>query len=154
RASRCMSANLAISVLVSVAPETEDLRELHTALLAELDRLSLSYEVLYLVGVASPRLVEQVQGFAAKDPSRVQLLRFAAAVGRAGMRSAGIARSRGDVLVTLPGRFEVDLAAIERLHAAVREGNDMAFASRERGGTGVAARVQSELFNKLVSIAS
>jgi hypothetical protein len=149
-----MSPAPAISVLVSVAPATDDLGALHAALLAELERLELGYEVLYLIGAAAPKLVEQAQGFAARDPARVQLLRFAPAVGRAGMLSAGIARSQGEVLVTLPGRFEVDLAAIGRLHAAVREGNDMAFAARERGGTGVAARVQSELFNKLVSLAS
>jgi glycosyl transferase family 2 len=149
-----VSGNVAISVLVSVAPETQDLMALHGALLAELDRLGLTHEVIYLVGVAPARTVEQAQGFAERDPNRVKLLRFAAAVGRAGMLNAGVERSRGEVLITLPGRFEVDLAAIGKLYAAVREGTDMAFASRERGGSGVSARVQSELFNKLVSVAS
>lgn len=149
-----MNGSVAISVLISVAPETQELGELHAALTQELDRLGLSYEVIYLMGTTAARPNEQAQGFAEKDPARVQVLRFGAAVGRAGMLSAGIERSRGDVLITLPGRFEVDLSAIGQLYAAVREGNDMAFASRERGGSGVSARVQSELFNKLVSLAS
>lgn len=149
-----MSGGPAISVLVSVTPDAGDLGLLHAALHTELVRLGESYEVLYLVGEGTPQLVAQARSVHERDPSRVQVLTFAAAVGRAGMLSAGFEQARGDVLVTLPGRFEVDLGVLGELIAAVRSGTDLAFASRERGRTGVAARVQSQLFNKLVSLAS
>ncbi len=149
-----MSGGIAISVLVSVTPGAGDLPDLHGALQAELDRLGESHEILYLVGEGTPQLVLQARSLHERDPARVQVLTFAAALGRAGMLSAGFEQARGDELVTLPARYEVELGVIGELIAAVRAGSDLAFASRERGHTGVSARIQSELFNKLVSLAS
>ena len=149
-----MSDSLAISVLVSVTPDADDLADQHGALVAELDRLGERYEILYLVGEATHELLKDARSLQEADPSRVQVLCFGEAMGRAGMLSAGFEQSQGEVLVTLPSRYEVEFEVLGALIAAVRSGSDLAFATRERGRTGVSARVQSEFFNKLVSIAS
>jgi hypothetical protein len=145
---------IAISVLVSVTPECDTLAELHGALRAVLDRQGERYEILYLVAESTPKLLQEARALHEADPSRVEVLCFGEAMGRAGMLSAGFEQARGEVFVTLPGRFEVELEVIAALIASVRSGSDLAFASRERGRTGVSARVQSRFFNKLVSLAS
>jgi hypothetical protein len=149
-----MNEDKAISVLVSVTAEADDLLELHSELVTELDKLGEDYELLYLLGAATRRAIDQARSLQEQDPARVRVLQFAQTVGRAGMLSAGVERARGDVIFTVPARFEVDLGVIGELHAAIRAGTDLAFASRTRGNVGISARMQSELFNKLVSMAS
>jgi dolichol-phosphate mannosyltransferase len=141
-------------VLVSVTHEADDLVELHRELVAELDKLGEDHELLYLLGDATRQAVEQARGLQERDPARVRVLRFAQAVGRAGMLAAGFDHSRGEVIFTVPARFEIELGVIGDLHAAIGAGADLAFASRTRGAVGISARMQSELFNRLVSLAS
>ena len=143
-----------ISVLVSVGEDADDLMDLHEELAAELEKLRLEYELLFLIGSAPPRALEQALGLQRLHANTVRVLQFAPTVGRAGMLDAGVRRSRGSILFTLPGRFEVELGVLGALLEAVRGDTDFAFASRTRGRVGVAARVQSELFNKLVSLAA
>ncbi len=149
-----MTQPKAFSVLVSVTPDADDLAEFQQALVPELEKLGGSYELLYLLGDARGPAAEQARELQEKDPDRVRVLQFAQAADRAGMLTAGVERSRGRILFTLPARFEIDLAVIGDLHAAVESGVDLAWASRKRGNAGTSARIQSELFNRLVSVAA
>jgi dolichol-phosphate mannosyltransferase len=149
-----MNDDKAISVLVSVTEEADDLLDLHSELVTELDKLDEGYELLYLLGDATRRAIDQARRLQEQDPARVRVLQFAQTAGRAGMLSAGVERARGEVIFTVPARFEIDLEVIGDLHAAIRAGTDLAFASRTRGNVGISARMQSELFNRLVSLAS
>jgi hypothetical protein len=141
-------------VLVSVTTWCDDLVELHRELLPEVEKLGPDYEVLYLIGSAPPEALEQARRLQGQDPAHVRGFQFAQAVGEAGMLAAGIERARGAVLVTLPGRFETDLGVLSPLYESIRAGSDLAFASRTRGRIGTSARVQSEFFNRVVSLAS
>lgn len=143
-----------ISVLVSVTDQAGDIPKFHDALIDELNKLGEEYEVLYLLGASPEPVVQQVLSVRETNPEKVRVLRFAEAVGRAGQLSGGIEQSQGGILLTLSARFEVDFGVIAELHQAVLAGVDLAFASRQRGHTGVSARMQSELFNRLVSTAS
>ena len=149
-----MKDTIDYSVLVSVAPEPDDLLALHEELQKELAKLEGSAEVLYLLGDARSRAAEQARRLQKQEPDRVRVFQFARSGDRAGMLSAGVEHARGEILFTLPARFEIDLAAIGDLHAAIAGGADLAFASRTRGKSGTAARLQSELFNRAVSLAS
>lgn len=149
-----LSHDETISVLVSVGSEADDLEQIHRELVAEFEKLRVDYEVLYLIGLAPPRSLDQAQSLQRQDPGRVRVLEFARAVGKAAMLAAGIEHAKGGVLVTLPGRFEIDLGVLGALYEAIREGTDLVFASRIRGPVGISARIQSEFFNKLVSLAA
>ncbi|GAF84702.1 unnamed protein product, partial [marine sediment metagenome] len=149
-----LSKEETISVLVSVVSEADDLEEIQRELIAELEKLRVDYEVLYLVGSALPKALEQVHSLQRQEPHRVRVLQFAEVVGKAGMLVAGIERAKGEVLITLPGHFEIDLGIVGALYRAVREDTDLVFASRGRGSVGIFGRIQSGLFNKLVSLAA
>lgn len=149
-----LSNDETISVLVSVVSEVDDLEEIHRELIAELEKLPAGFEVLYLVGAVPPESLEQARRLQGQDPDRVRVLQFADVVGKAGMLAAGIDRAKGEVLITLPGRFEIDLGVLGELYQAIAQEADLVFASRGRGPVGTSARIQSELFNKLVSWAA
>jgi hypothetical protein len=151
---RRLSHDQTLSVLVSVASEASDLQELHRELIAELEKLDVDYEVLYLLGSAPAQALGQAQSLQHEDAGRVRVIEFAQAVGKAAMLAAGVERAKGEVLVTLPGRFDIDLGVLGPLYEAVREGTDLVFASRSRGPSGLPARIQSEFFNRLVSLAT
>jgi hypothetical protein len=143
-----------VSVLVLVSYQWDDLQELHRELLPEVRKLGEDYEVVYLIGSALPEALDQARSLQRQDPGHVRVFQFARVVGEAAMLTAGIENTEGEVVITLPGRFEADLAALGDLYEAILDGWDVAFASRSRGRVGTSARVQSELFNRFVSLAS
>ncbi len=149
-----MTAAIDYSVLISLTSDADDLHELHEELSKELAKLAGRAEVLYLVDDPRSPAAQQARLLQQHDPSRVRVFQFAGSGDRAGMLAAGVEHARGEILFTLPARFESDLSVIGDLHAAIAEGADLAFASRTRGRVGTSARLQSELFNRAVSIAS
>lgn len=142
------------SVLVWVPPEVDELLEFHAELSAALGRLEGTGEVLYLLGEPGPRAAEQARKLQEAEPGRVRVLQFARAADRAGILHTGIESAKGELLFTLPARFEVDLRVLADLRAAIDAGADLAYAARIRGKMGASARLQSELFNRAVSLAS
>ena len=150
-----MSDAKAFSALVTVTAAAADLDVLHQELTAQLGALSPDHEVLYLVADSAPaKAADQVSALREAHPDRVRVFRFAPAVDRAGILTAGVEHSRGDVLFTIPDHLQIDLTVLAELHAAIEAGSDLAFASRKRGTSGSSARIQSELFNRAVSLAS
>jgi hypothetical protein len=138
--------------IISAAPQ--QLVAVHQELAAHLRALTLEYEVLYLLGTTSPEALEQLRSLAREAPDPVRILQFGSAVGEAAMLSAGAASSRGEILLTLPPRFETNLEVIASLHQAILDGADLAYATRAKGHSGGSARFQSQMFNRLVSRAT
>jgi dolichol-phosphate mannosyltransferase len=141
-------------VLISVLSDADDLFELHEEIQKEFAKLDGRAELLYLIGGARSAAAEQARLLQQRGAGCVRVFQFSRSDDRAGMLAAGIEHARGQVLFTLPARFEIDLSVIADLHAAIADGADLAFASRTRGRVGGFARVQSELFNRAVSLAS
>ena len=98
--------------------------------------------------------MEQARALQESAPERIRVIQFAPAVDRAGILTAGVERSRGDILFTIPDHLQIDLGVLDDLYAAIEAGSDLAFASRKRGQSGSSARIQSELFNRVVALAS
>ena len=118
-----MTDEVAVSVLVSVTSDAGDLEELYAALLTELEKLDLEYEVIFLLLAAPEAALRQARVLAQENPERVRVIEFTATIDKAAMLTAGIERARADLVFTLPGRFEIDLQAIGSLHAAIEAGH-------------------------------
>lgn len=143
-----------ISVLVPIVERHDDLRDLHRALVPEIEKLGRSHEFLYLVSGEFGAAFEQAVELHHADPKRVRVLRFARPVSEAAALATGFERARGELAVTLPSYFDADLAGLEALVAAVDEGADLAFAGRTDRRDGLLKRVQSRGFNRLASWAT
>ena len=147
--SERVSPQSMISVLVPVTKAAPHLIELHRELSKQLEKMGLPYEILYLLRRTAGIPMDELEAVRRLRPEQVRAIEFVRG-SEAAMLSAGAEAARGSIILTVPGEFEIDLAALAPLHAAVIEGADMAFAMRERGRAR-SARIQSELFNKLVS---
>jgi glycosyltransferase involved in cell wall biosynthesis len=140
-----------ISVLVPVSEGARHLEEIHGEILPQLEKITSQFELLYLVGSASKSVLEQALRLHDRDPQRVRVLQFARGAEDATLLAAGFDRARGEILFTLPCDFEADTSAIEALYEAVDSGADVAFGARSGWTRGSAARLQSRMFNRLVS---
>jgi hypothetical protein len=149
-----LSREETVSVLVLVDTEPDDLDEIHSELVGELEKLRLDYEVLYLVRPVARGTIVKLESLQQRDPERVRALHFAETAGKTSMLAAGIERARGEIVMTIPGSFEIDLEILGELYHAVRQDADLASATRSRGPVGSSARIQSEVFNRLVSLAA
>jgi hypothetical protein len=143
-----------LSVLVPVSADARAVSEVHADLVAYLADLGVDFEILYLVSPRADAARSEIRRLYERDPGRVRVIEFTQAVSEAAMLTAGFERARSDVLCTVPARFETDFSALAPLLEALREGADVAVAGRTRGRTGSSARLQSQAFNRLVSLAA
>lgn len=149
-----MKARGGISALVPIVAASPDLVQLHEELVARLAALDEDFEILYLLGTGDAGTVARVRQVHGALPEKVRVLEFAHTVDEAAMLSAGVEKAHGEILMTVPSRFETSLSVLPTLYQAVRDGADLAQASRRRGSVAGAARLQSQIFNRLVSWAT
>ncbi len=143
-----------LSVLVPVAQPSGELVLVARELRSALDRLGRPVEVLLLLGTRSPEAAREVEEACAELPGQVRVVEVAHVAGEGGMLRAGFDEARGEILVTVPPRFEVVLDVLGDLLDAVEKGADLAYAPRLRVPRGGRPRLQSRLFNALLSAAS
>jgi glycosyltransferase involved in cell wall biosynthesis len=142
-----------ISVLVALGADSGDLLALHRALAAELQKLAQPLEFLYLVpSHAGAQLPQALALHEHEDPAHVRVLCFAQPLGEAALLRAGFEAARGQILLTLPGYFEVEPADLPLLYEAVRDGADLALGSRAQWSQ--PQWLQSRLFNRIVAKAT
>jgi hypothetical protein len=139
-----------ISVLVPVTKPAPQLLQLHRELTAELEKIARPYEILYLLRKSDPISSDELGALRAGDGGEIRAVEFIRG-GEAAMLTAGADMSRGEIILTVPVEFEIDLACLSTLLDEALAGADVAFGMRLRSGTGTSSRIQSEMFNKLVS---
>jgi glycosyltransferase involved in cell wall biosynthesis len=141
-----------ISVVVPVVERTDDLVSVYRAFARELDRRPEEYEFLFVFDgrfTPPPELIAL-----SRDTGRIKLLRFVREFGETAALRLGIARSRGDLIVTLPAYFQVQAEGLPLLIDAVEAGADMAVANRSPRLDSWLNRAQSRLFHSIVGGAS
>lgn len=136
-----------VSVLVCVPSHPVDLGAVYRETTACLTKLGVEHEFLVLAA-GHPPSVDGLEGMPG-----VRVLRFAESVDEPAMLSVGAEQAQGDLIVTVPPRFEVDLGILPRLLQEAEDA-DLVVAARRRRGSGDSARRQSELFNRIISWAA
>jgi glycosyltransferase involved in cell wall biosynthesis len=147
-------SSLEISVLVPVVERHDDLRELHRAVVPELEKLGRTYEFLYLLSGEFDEALRQALELHERDANRVRVLRFARPVSEAAALATGFERARGQVIFTLPAYFDADPKGLGGLYAAIDSGVDLAVAVRTERSDGLLKRLQTKGFNRLTSWAT
>src|SRR5712691_5216203 len=114
-----------LSVIVLVYNEVESITPLHEELIAVLDAIELSYEVLYIDDGSRDGSTEKLGQFASRDP-HVRVVSFRRNFGQTAAVQAGIDHSRGEILVFLDGDMQNDPHDIPKLLDKIDEGYDVA----------------------------
>ncbi len=142
---------VAISVLIPIVERPDDLREIHRAVLPEIEKLGQLFEFIYLVSAEFDEAFQQVLELHELDRLRVRVLRFARPVSEAVALSAGFERARGEVIFTVPAYFDASPEGLPSLYEALEAGADLAIATRTHRSDSIVKRVQTRGFNRLTS---
>jgi dolichol-phosphate mannosyltransferase len=144
--------SVALSIVVPIFNEEENLRLLYDELVVELQKLGQSYEILFVDDGSTDRSFAIAEELARKDP-RLTLIKLRRNFGQTAALSAGIERAQGDVIVPMDGDLQNDPADIGRLLAKMNEGGYECVSGwrKHRQDKAVTRRLPSIVANMLIS---
>jgi glycosyltransferase involved in cell wall biosynthesis len=140
-----------LSVIVPLFNEEENVQLLCDELISELQKLGKTFEVLLVDDGSTDGTYPLLAAIARADP-RILVIRFRRNFGQTAALAAGIAHSRGDVLVPMDGDLQNDPADIGRLLAKVDEGYSCVSGWRkDRKDKALTRRFPSMIANWIIS---
>jgi glycosyltransferase involved in cell wall biosynthesis len=143
--------SLDLSVVVPLYNEEESVRPLYAAILAGVEPLGVSFEIVLVDDGSRDGTVRIADEIARQDP-RVCLVKFRRNYGQTPAMAAGIAEARGEIIVTMDGDLQNDPADIGELLARIEEGNDIVVGWRhERQDKLWTRKVPSRIANALIA---
>src|SRR5947207_11858040 len=138
-----------VSVVVTVYNEAASVEELYRRTIAALDPGPRTFELIFVDDGSTDGTFAALERLHGGDP-RVRAVRFKRNFGQHPAMHAGLARARGDVVVTMDGDLQNQPEDIPRLVEAVEAGNDVA-SGRRRARTDSAGRsVPSGVINGML----
>lgn len=139
-----------LSVIVPVYKSADSLRALHERLAASLDRLEVSYEVIF-VDDGSPDGSSEIGFELARGYERIRAVRMGRSFGEEAAIRMGLARSNGRWLVVMDCDLHDAPDEISRLYATAREGSDIVMTRRSSTGRSRQRAVASRAYHSIVS---
>lgn len=133
-----------ISVVIPAYNEEENVAELHRKLVAVLGRLGSPFEIIMVENGSSDRTFEILQKL-----SPVKIVRLRKNFRQSGGTDAGIAASRGDVVVTMDADLQNDPEDIPVLLAKLKEGFDVVVGWRRERHDPLLRRIRSRFANMI-----
>src|SRR5436190_14875830 len=138
-----------VSVVVTVYNEAACIEELYRRALAALDPGPRSYELIFVDDGSTDGTFAALERLHEDDP-RVRAVRFKRNFGQHPAMHAGLARARGDIVVTMDGDLQNAPEDIPRLLEAVEAGNDVASGRRRARKDPLGRAVPSRLINGML----
>jgi len=140
-----------ISVVVPVYNESRLIAGFHAALLAMLQTLSYTFEIIYCDDGSSDETPELIRAWCKKD-DRVKLIRFSRNFGKESALTAGLSEATGDAILTLDGDSQHPVELIPKFLAAWEAGAQVVIGVRTaNSGEGWVKRHGSKLFYRLLN---
>jgi len=113
-----------LAVVVPFLNEEENIERMHAAIVAALEPLGASFEILFVDDGstdATPRLAREI----ARRDARVRVIRFRRNYGQTPAMAAGIRHARAEIVVTMDGDLQNDPEDIRAFLAKIDEGYDI-----------------------------
>jgi len=142
---------LDLSVVVPLFNEEECVRPLCAAIVAGVEPLGISFEIVLVDDGSRDGTVRVADEIARTDP-RVCLVKFRRNYGQTAAMAAGIAEAGGEIIVTMDGDLQNDPADIGELLARIDEGNDIVVGWRyDRQDKLWTRKIPSRIANALIA---
>jgi glycosyltransferase involved in cell wall biosynthesis len=140
-----------VTIVIPVLNEQATLEELWQGIAEALDAASIDAEVIFVDDGSTDGTMPLLERLHARD-ARVRVVSFKRNFGQHPAMHAGIARARGQIVVTMDGDLQNQPADIPKLVAAIRAGADVASGRRiERHDGLFLRRMPSRLINGLLA---
>jgi undecaprenyl-phosphate 4-deoxy-4-formamido-L-arabinose transferase len=138
-----------LSVVVTLYNEAGSVDELYRRAVAVLDPGPRTFELIFVDDGSTDGTFAALERLHAGD-SRIRAVRFKRNFGQHPAMHAGLARARGDVVVTMDGDLQNQPEDIPRLVAAVEAGNDVASGRRRSREDPVGRSLPSRVINGML----
>jgi undecaprenyl-phosphate 4-deoxy-4-formamido-L-arabinose transferase len=138
-----------LSVVVTLFNEVGSLDELYRRTVATLDPLDRPYELIFVDDGSTDGTFVELERLHAGDP-RVRAVRFKRNFGQHPAMHAGLARARGEIVVTMDGDLQNAPEDIPRLLAAVESGYDVASGRRSARRDSWGRTLPSRMINAML----
>jgi undecaprenyl-phosphate 4-deoxy-4-formamido-L-arabinose transferase len=139
----------AVSVIVTAYNEETTVDELYRRAVESLEANGRSFELIFVDDGSGDGTFERIERLHARD-HRVRAVRFKRNFGQHPAMHAGIARARGDIVVTMDGDLQNAPEDIPRLIAAVEAGADVASGRRAARHDSWGRTLPSRLINGML----
>jgi len=143
-----------ISFVIPLLNEEGSLEALYQAItraVASLPAPYDDYEIIFVDDGSTDRSPEILRDLQARDPARICLVQFRRNFGKTPAMTAGFARVRGQVVVTMDADLQDDPAELPKLLAKLDEGYDLVGAWRADRQDPISKRWPSKFANATVS---
>ena len=138
-----------LSVVVTVFDEERTVDEVYERTVAALDALGRPYEIVFVDDGSRDGTFSRIERLHERD-GRVRAVRFKRNFGQHPAMHAGLARARGEIVVTMDGDLQNAPEDIPRLIDAIEAGNDVASGRREARHDSWGRTVPSRLINGML----
>ncbi|MBX5455889.1 MAG: glycosyltransferase family 2 protein [Thermogemmatispora sp.] len=139
-----------ISVVIPVMNEQENIRPLFERLIAQLEQLGQSYEVIFVDDGSTDNTFAEVKALHDEHPGIVRVIRFRKNFGKTPALVAGFSRCRGKIVFTMDGDLQDDPAEIPRFLEKLEEGYDLVSGWKYPRLDPITKTFPSRIFNALV----
>jgi glycosyltransferase involved in cell wall biosynthesis len=119
------SQEVAISVVVPVRDEEQNVRPLYEKLSAQLNALGQSYEMIFVDDGSTDKTFTELKALHDEHPGTVRVIRFRRNFGKTPALVAGFSRCRGETIFTMDGDLQDDPEEIPRFLEKLDEGYDL-----------------------------
>jgi len=153
RSDQHINGLVGLSAVIPVFNEESNLEELYKRLSAVLQRLSGSYEIIFVDDASADRSWQIIEGLCGCD-TKIKGIKFARNSGQHVAITAGLDHTQGEAVVLMDADLQDPPESIEEMYKKFQEGYDIVCAVRECRGDpfyrGIAAKMFYAVF-RLVS---
>lgn len=110
--------NIDLSIVVPVFNEQDNVRKLHEEIVATLDKLNKSYEIIFVNDGSLDKTLDNC-----KDLKPLKIINLRRNFGQTASLDAGFKEAKGSIIITMDGDLQDDPANISRLLRKMKEGN-------------------------------
>ena len=139
----------AISVVIPIFNEQENITTLYDRVTSVLTQFEPSYEIIFVDDGSRDRSLELLHGFEAHD-RRVTIMELARNFGHQVAISAGLDHARGQGVIIMDADMQDPPEVLPQFIAKWREGHDVVYAIREHRKEGWLKRTAYNLFYRLL----
>ena len=140
-----------LSVVIPLYNELENVEELYRRIKTELQKLSLTYEVIFVDDGSADGTTEKIKKMKESGP-QLKLIIFDRNYGQTEAMVAGFQLARGDIIVTMDGDLQNDPADIIRIIIKLQSGYDLVCGWRQaRKDNFLMRKIPSMIANAIIS---
>jgi glycosyltransferase involved in cell wall biosynthesis len=140
-----------LSFIIPLLNEEGSLRALHEAVTQAVSPLPYEFEIIFIDDGSTDESPTILQELFQQDPRHVRVIQFRRNFGKMAAMTAGFARARGEIIITLDADLQDDPGELPKLLAKLDEGYDLVIAWRANRNDPVSKRLPSKFANYMVS---